>query len=500
MITRRFFIGGAASCLAVGPGRIFAADKAPAPGKLPLLQFGVVSDVHIALAKGGKSISKNYQTDTFKATLARFRDAGADAVVIAGDIAHHGLGPELAEVGKAWYEIFPNDRAPDGRKVERVFVTGNHDNGAGRAKRIYSDKKVMKDNLISLNYQKWWDEVFHEEWKSSFMKTVKGYSFAGFNWMIGDCRGKDEKFNAEIADWYAKNGRLLDPSRPFFHVQHPHPKGTVHGPNVWGQDNGMSTKALMAHPNAIAFSGHSHISVTDERSIWQGGFTSVGCGTLRNVSLAMPGLCSRPEGYENGSTPAKLPPEANAAKAMREPNRFNCRQEQLVRVYDDHVRFIRKEAISGITYGPDLVMPLPAAERMPFDFKMREAKAMAPEFPAGAKLTVKRAKGNVRGTAGAKNRKVQVWEIEIPFPGAVRNVVTGAYEIEFTGDDGKKLELSILNEALRFPAGTEKGKANAVCRVDCSRIPSKKFKVSVRAVSCWGKRSAPIEWVNGKEA
>jgi hypothetical protein len=125
---------------------------------------------------------------------------------------------------------------------------------------------------------------------------------------------------------------------------------------------------------------------------------------------------------------------------------------------------------------------------------------MAPEFPAGAKLTVKRAKGNVRGTAGAKNRKVQVWEIEIPFPGAVRNVVTGAYEIEFTGDDGKKLELSILNEALRFPAGTEKGKANAVCRVDCSRIPSKHFKVSVRAVSCWGKRSAPIEWVNGKEA
>ena len=493
MITRRFFIGGAASCLALGPSRIFASDGAVLPKKRPELQFGVVSDVHIALAKGGKSINKTYETDTFKATLRRFRDAGVDAVVIAGDIAHHGLGPELAAVGRAWYEIFPDDRAPDGRRVERIFVTGNHDNGKGRAKRIFSDKKDIQANLLALDYQKWWDEVFHEEWKPSFMKTVKGYSFAGFNWMIGDCRGKEERFNDEIADWYAKNGGSLDPSRPFFHIQHPHPKGTVHGPNVWGQDNGMSTTALMSHPNAVAFSGHSHISVTDERSIWQGGFTSVGCGTLRNVSLAMPGLCAQPCGYENGSTPAKQPPEANASKAMKEPNRFDCRQEQLVRVYDDHIRFTRKEAISAITYGPDLVMPLPAAERRPFDFKMREAKAMAPEFPAGAKLVVRRAKGHVRGTAGAKNRKVSVWEIEIPRPDAVRNVLAGAYEVQFAGDDGSKLEVSILNESQRFPVGSDKGKAAAVCRVDCARIAAKHFTVSVRAVSCWGKRSAPLE-------
>jgi hypothetical protein len=138
-------------------------------------------------------------------------------------------------------------------------------------------------------------------------------------------------------------------------------------------------------------------------------------------------------------------------------------------------------------------MPLPAAERRPFDFKMREAKAMAPGFPAGAKLVVRRAKGHVRGTAADRNRKVSVWEIEIPRPDAVRNVLAGAYEVQFAGDDGSKLEVSILNESQRFPANSDKGKAAAVCRVDCARIAAKHFTVSVRAVSCWGKRSAPLE-------
>ena len=34
---------------------------------------------------------------------------------------------ELEAVAEAWYRVFPNDRAPDGRTVEKVFVYGNHD-------------------------------------------------------------------------------------------------------------------------------------------------------------------------------------------------------------------------------------------------------------------------------------------------------------------------------------------------------------------------------------
>ena len=498
MITRRFFIGGAASLFASGPKRIFADAGAKVSGR-PDLVFGVISDVHFALAKGGKSYLSCYTGDVFRKTLSRFRDAGADAVVIAGDIAHSALASEMSEAAGVWYEIFPDDRAPDGRKVERIFVTGNHENGIARARRVYPDGKGAwnerigsEDEPLALDYRKWWDRIWHEEWKNSYVKEIKGYRFAGFNWVVGDCRGREEKFNLEIADWYAANGRSFDPSRPFFHVQHPHPKGTVHGDQVWGQDIGMSTKTLMSHPNAIAFSGHSHTSLTDERSIWQGGFTSIGCGTLRNVSIRVPGCSNLPYSCENDYTPAGQPPEIEAGKAMTVPDLFACKQEQLVRVFGDHIRLSRREANSGESYGEDVIIPLPTAERRPFDFKMREARAMAPEFSSGAKLRIRRKAGRVRGTAAERNRKVNVWEIAIPRADAVRNVRAAAYKIEIKGDDGSKLDLEVFDESFRFPASGPRGKTSAVCLVDCSRIPAKNFSVSVRAMSSWGRCSAPL--------
>ena len=254
----------------------------------------------------------------------------------------------------------------------------------------------------------------------------------------------------------------------------------------------MSSEALSARPNAISFSGHSHTSITDERSIWQGGFTAVGCGTLRNVSLKAPGSCVLPRGCENGYAPRGQPPEVDAGKAMTVPDRFECKQEQIVRVWGDHIRISRREANSGESYGSDIVLPLPASEHRPFDFRMREAQAMAPEFPAGAELRIKRRKGHVRGTAAERNRKTPVWEISIPRADAVRNVRAAAYGIEITGDDGSKIELEIFDESFRFPAGSAKGKACAVCRIDCSRITARHFSVSVRAVSCRGRRSAPL--------
>ena len=490
MLTRRFFIGGLAGSFALGANRIFAAaGDVLDPGR-PELTFGVVSDIHFALQKGEEKLHKRYMDDTFKSTLMRFRDAGADAVVIAGDMAHHGLGAELLAVAKAWESVFPNDRAPDGRKVEKFFVTGNHDNYIGRARRVYFDKEIAREKAFSTDYAKWWDLAFHEEWKSVFEKTIKGYSFVGFNWMIGDCNGKSENFTREIPSWYAKNGKRLDPSRPFFHIQHPHPRDTVYGPRVWGQDNGDSTRTLMAYSNAVTFSGHSHTSITDERNIWQGAFTSVGCGTLRDVGFTVPGLKLPEAGYENYTTPKKIKNarELDGVKAMAVSDRYECRQEQLVRVYSDCMVFSRREAISGGALGPDLVMPLPAAENKPFDFRMREAKAMAPEFPKSAALEIRLLEGKLRNG----DRKAPVFEIAIPQADALRNVRAAVYDVEITAADGSKLSLAVANVAYRHSPDMPKGKAKAVCSVACERIPKGRFTVSVRAVSCWDRRSAPL--------
>ena len=88
-VSRRFFIGELAGCAVVGPRRIFAAAPGAFTSGVPELAFGVLSDVHICLEKGGKKLKKSYDTTYLEKAFAWFRDNGADAVVIAGDQRTH---------------------------------------------------------------------------------------------------------------------------------------------------------------------------------------------------------------------------------------------------------------------------------------------------------------------------------------------------------------------------------------------------------------------------
>ena len=454
MLTRRFFLGGLASAFALGPRRIFSAPPGAFTGGKPILSFGALSDVHVCLAPGGEKLRDTYNTQTLEAAFTWFRDNGVDAVTIAGDMAHSGLAGELKALADTWFKVFPNDKAPDGRRVERVFVFGNHDwSSPGRAKEVFPDEKVRNDNLLVVNPRKWWDELFHEEWTPFFEKTVNGYPFIGAHWCNGGCNGKSEKFTKGMKDFYAARKEPFDPTKPFFHIQHPHPRGTVHGEKVWGQDDGTTPSILSSYPNAIAFSGHSHTSLTDERAIWQGAFTSVGCASLRNVSQGTPGAIWVRGGLENARTPkGKDYAKQNGIKAMGVTHLMDCRQGQLVRVYADRVVFSRREFMSGAPIGDDLVMPLPAKKR----------------------------------------KKADVWELTIPAATAVRSARAGVYEVTATGPDGKEHVFAMAFPGYRFPLSDPRASAPSVFRVACSRVPTEGLTFSVRAISCWGKKSSPL--------
>ena len=145
MLTRRFFLGGLASAFALGPRRIFSAPPGAFTGGKPLLSFGALSDVHICLAPGGEKLRDTYNTQTLEAAFTWFRDNGVDAVTIAGDMAHSGLAGELKALADTWFKVFPNDQAPDGRHVERVFVFGNHDwSSPGRASSTRSGRRSSR--------------------------------------------------------------------------------------------------------------------------------------------------------------------------------------------------------------------------------------------------------------------------------------------------------------------------------------------------------------------
>lgn len=376
---------------------LFAGCVSPGSmiGAKPNLKFGVLSDIHI---------TDWASTDVFRKTLGYFRSQDVDAVMIAGDLADHGILPQLECVSKAWYEVFPDDRGLDGRHVEKLFVYGNHDpEGLGYRDPAmdrafvamgltYEDAEKL--TLPRLGLDKCWEQCFHEAYSPIYVKNVKGYDFIGGHWDRWDgIHG--------LEDWWKANISKVNTSQPFFYFQHCTPKNTIYGADTWGDDAGQSTRCLAPYANAVAFSGHSHRSLTDGRSYWRGEFTSIGTSTLSYVCL--------PNGCENRPDYRK---------------NLDCRQGQIVNVFDDRLVIERRDFINDEPLGDDVVLEMPTKAS---SFGVRAvARNNLPAFAEGDKVKA------------IKDKKA----LEVSFPGAFANPTARPFRykvsVECTLNNGKK--------------------------------------------------------------
>ena len=496
-VSRRWFIGGLASFGAFGGNGILRAEPGKYSGGVAKLKFGVISDVHLRVDLKGPGLIPGNNTETLESTLAWYRDNGVDAVAVVGDIADRGIVEEMEAFAAAWFKVFPNDRAPDGRKVERIVLYGNHDWGGVRYKEFVSQKYPSatdhSDVILMGKPKEHWERIFHEPWEHVYRKDVKGYAFIGAHWTNGWCKGKNEEGIQGLNEFFAAQKGKIDPNLPFFYFQHPHPKDTCYGSWAWGHDNGTATKILSEYSNSIAFSGHSHYSLTDDRSIWQGAFTSLGTSSLRYTGLTAQAL---PQGFENGGAGAGT--KFDPYKVMPPIRTQDGRQGMLVSVYDDHVTFVRRDFMYGGSLGEDWVLPLPAAESKPFAFAAHAKKSAVPEFPAGAKVHVKKSQGKTRGLARGKNKipsvKKDVLDISFPPANAVRGVRALDYEIAAISNDGEKKVLRyVLPEGFNMPLSDKRCGKKVLCRIAADQFPPEgTYRLEVRARNSFGKASSPI--------
>ena len=506
-VSRRFFIGGASAFGAFGAfqGCRFLTDSRHAPDGEPKLRFGVISDIHINCVVGcGEDTFARGSNETFRQTLRWFRSQNVDAVVIAGDMADRGMDHQLLAVADAWYSVFPGDRYPDGRPVEKVFIYGNHDwhgcnYDGGYADKMYPDYDERVKHALQADMGGWWRRAFHEDYSPLYAKSVKGYTFIGQHWdrgcgyPLGDKGGIDP--HTMIGPYLAAHGKELDPSLPFFYVQHPHPKDTCYGPWAWGHDDGAATKALAAFPNAIAFSGHSHYSLTDERSVWQGAFTSVGTSSLRYGCAPFDEF--GPYGYENCNASGKGKPRAlqNAGKLMPPIEYGDTRQGMLWSVYDDCIVVKRRDFFYDLDLDDDWVLPLPTAEARPFAFAERAKKIGAPSFVAGQAAKVERTRAKNRGGNSPDMPPAverEVYKVTAPQCVPARNART--LDLEFVAECGDvRIVRMVAAEGFDHAPESPRARRRTHCFFNVADFPAgKPVTFTVTPLNCFRRRGGSV--------
>lgn len=434
MTSRRTFLSGlASSCVAASGGSLWAGDA-----RKCRLTFGVVSDIHL-----------RYEAKALEKAFRRFDAELCDGVVIAGDLADSGLLSQLKLLAATWNKVFPGDRsAATGRPVERLFVLGNHDyEGVKYGYAAHLREKgidIDPDIMARMGFAKAWKEAFGEEFAPIWKKSVRGFAFYGAHWLDGRASP------AGLKEFFEREAPGIDRSRPFFYVQHAHPKGTCYGKAAWGVDNGVSTKILSAFPNAVAFSGHSHCTLADERSVWQGAFTSIGASSMRYIG----------RGYRGEGSSFTVAKSGPGCFLTRDGN-----EGMVVRVYDGGLEVLRLDFVRDQELGLPWSIPLPAAKGSPFEFAARSRVLGTPAFAKGAAVGCECLKEGLL--------------LRIP-PAAAGTGRAFSYNVD--GDGFRQMRF--LSRTFYMPAGCDT--MDTECLIPHGAIPAGLAALRVSPANCYG--------------
>lgn len=448
------------------------ADELLTAGE-PNLTIGIVSDIHL---RGADTAT------TFIHTLEYFRSRKVDGVIIAGDMADQGLLPQLQVVANAWFQVFPDNKGLDGKETVKLFIYGNHDMEAytwgGTISSVGAETAQAQG--IGRQAAAAWKQCFKEDYQPIWMKTVKGYHFIGAHWA-------NQNSIPGLADFFAKhNAELTADGRPFFYIQHPHPKDTCNCSWAWGRDDGTVTKLLSGYPNAIAFSGHSHSPLDDDRDLWQGAFTSIGTSSLSYL-YPMPG---RENTYQDDWS-------ATPPSQMAKMNPSDGKQGMIMRVYDSAIAFERREFMYDEVISDDWVLPWPISTIAPLSFENRAQVAKVPQFPADAKTSVTAGKGNDR--YGNSQQQVTVH-----FPTILKKdtgVRAFDYEVQV---EYRWLDVDFVTSTKRVFSpkcylGEGKESRETRCVYGEAELPKDfKYRFAVRPCNCYGAKGNAIysDWVD----
>jgi len=246
-------------------------------GDSKTLKIGVIGDTQLINLSTDDAFYLKFEKN-FKKSLEILKEKKINVLIIDGDITNVGL-PECYDNYLAQFNsVYGNE------KKENIpilnLIMGNHDYWS--LQRNYS-KKINEEKQI----------LFEEKTKEKPFshKIINGYHF--INW---SCENESLYNPIKDFNWFEKEIKIAlnnNNNKPIFVTTHFPPENTVYGSEEWGEKN--LNKYFEKYPQIINFSGHSHFSLIDERSIYQKDYTAIQTQSLSYIELE--------QGKENGSIP-----------------------------------------------------------------------------------------------------------------------------------------------------------------------------------------------------
>lgn len=384
-------------------------------GKEVVLRFVAMSDVHVGAAfdtdyrRFGEAMDAAYKYAKSQAYK------NLDAVLVAGDMTNYGYENEMKAFKKALDTYVK-------KGTKSLLIMGNHEYF------VESGEPVIER----------WERVF--ECDKNTHEIINGYHF----------------INLSLSDYsnYAPSMKWLkeelakaaadDPTKPIFVQNHYPVIDTVYGSDLWGSP--QLRTVFKQYPQVIDFSGHSHYPINDPRSIWQGEFTALGCGTMAYYEL------------EPGMIYGTIPPNADQA----------C-QYYMVEVHaDNSVNIKMYDVLTKQFFPTEYNIETPSDPSTFVYTEERRDSADAPVFSQDTKIVVE---------------KVGDTEVTLTIPQATDGECLHSYRFDFYRNGVKDMSASIWSEFyfLDMP--------KTLTQEFTGLLEGSNYTVKVTAIDSWGKES-----------
>lgn len=387
-------------------------EQVPA-GKEVVLRFVAMSDVHI----GAVGDVDYYRFGQAMITAYEYAESQnykkLDALLVAGDMTNNGYESEMKAFKKGLEAYVKKETKP-------LLIMGNHEYFVEAG-----------DHVIER-----WEKAMG--CKMNTHEVVNGYHF--INLSLSDY--SDYGPSLEWLKEELEKAAAEDPKKPIFVQNHYPVADTVYGSDLWGTD--QFTDILSRYPQVIDFSGHSHYPINDPRSIWQGTFTALGCGTLSYYEL------------EPGMIYGTIPPNAD-----------NACQYYIVEVHaDNSVNVKMYDVRTKQFFATEYDIEVPSDPSTFVYTEARRASADAPVFEKDAKIVLE---------------QVGDTTVKLTIPQATDGECIHSYRFDFYRNGVWEMQASIWSEFYFMDM------PDTLTQEFVGLLEGSDYTVKVTALDSWGK-------------